>query len=119
MIRRPPRSTRTDTLFPYTTLFRSADEQLGERLGVLLASWELNRFWFLLLVNVFFLIMGCILDAVPVMLIFFPVLLPIAVQLGIDPTHFGVIVVLHLMIALLTPPIGVLLFLAAQMAGLA
>src|SRR3546814_10740997 len=37
-----------------------AYEQLGERLGVLLASWELNRFWFLLLVNVFFLIMGCI-----------------------------------------------------------
>src|SRR3546814_18934355 len=62
--------------------------------------------------------MGCVLDAVAGMLIFFPVLLPIAVQLGIDPTHFGVIVVLNLMIGLLTPPIGVLLFLEAKIAEL-
>ncbi|SKA13216.1 TRAP transporter large permease [Consotaella salsifontis] len=93
-----------------------AYEQLGQKLADLLAAWELNRFWFLLLVNVFFLIMGCILDAIPVMLIFFPVLLPVAVQLGIDPTHFGVIVVMNLMIGLLTPPIGVLLFLEAKIA---
>ena len=62
--------------------------------------------------------MGCILDAVPVMLIFFPVLLPIALQLGIDPTHFGVIVVINLMIGLLTPPIGALLFLEAKIANI-
>lgn len=62
--------------------------------------------------------MGCILDAVPVMLIFFPVLLPIALQLGIDATHFGVIVVINLMIGLLTPPIGALLFLEAKIADI-
>ncbi|MBD3306346.1 TRAP transporter large permease subunit, partial [candidate division KSB3 bacterium] len=73
---------------------------------------------FLLLVNIFFLFMGCILDAVPVMLIFFPVLLPVAIQLNIDPTHFGVIVVLNLMIGLLTPPIGALLFLEAKIADM-
>ncbi len=95
-----------------------AYEQLGEMLGELIPALNLNRFWFLLLVNIFFLIMGCILDAVPVMLIFFPVLLPTAIQLGIDPTHFGVIVVMNLMIGLLTPPIGVLLFLEAKIANL-
>ena len=95
-----------------------AYEQLGEMLGELIPALNLNRFWFLLLVNIFFLIMGCILDAVPVMLIFFPVLLPTAIQLGIDPTHFGVIVVMNLMIGLLTPPIGVLLFLEAKIADL-
>ena len=51
------------------------------------------------------------------MLIFFPVLLPIAIGLGIDPTHFGVVTVLNLMIGLLTPPIGVLLFIQTKIAG--
>jgi TRAP-type C4-dicarboxylate transport system permease large subunit len=52
------------------------------------------------------------------MLIFFPVLLPAAIKLGVDPTHFGVIVVINLMIGLLTPPIGALLFLEAKIADL-
>jgi tripartite ATP-independent transporter DctM subunit len=95
-----------------------ASEQLGEKLGILVASMNLNQFTFLLLANVFFLFMGCILDAVPVMLIFFPVLLPAAIKLGVDPTHFGVIVVINLMIGLLTPPIGALLFLQAKIADL-
>jgi len=90
--------------------------QLGDQLGELIREWDLSPFTFLLLINIFLLILGCILDAVPVMLIFFPVLLPIAIELGIDPTHFGVIVVLNLMIGLLTPPIGVLLFLECKIA---
>jgi TRAP-type C4-dicarboxylate transport system permease large subunit len=56
-------------------------------------------------------------DAVPAMLIFFPVLLPVAKGLGVDPIHFGVVVVLNLMIGLLTPPVGALLFLEAKMPG--
>jgi tripartite ATP-independent transporter DctM subunit len=95
-----------------------ASEQLGEKLGLLVANMNLNQFTFLLLANLFFLFMGCILDAVPVMLIFFPVLLPVATNLGVDPTHFGVIVVIGLMIGLLTPPIGALLFLEAKIADL-
>jgi len=93
-------------------------EQLGDKLGLLIADLNLNQFTFLLMANLFFLFMGCILDAVPIMLIFFPVLLPAAVKLGVDPTHFGVIVVLNLMIGLLTPPIGALLFLEAKIADL-
>jgi TRAP-type C4-dicarboxylate transport system permease large subunit len=95
-----------------------ASDQLGEKLGVFITTIQLNRYTFLLLANLFFLFMGCLLDAVPVMLIFFPVLLPVAVDLGIDPTHFGVIVVMNLMIGLLTPPIGALLFLEAKIADI-
>ncbi len=95
-----------------------AFEQVGVQLGNLIDLLHLGKFEFLILANIFFLFMGCILDAVPVMLIFFPVLLPIALQLGIDATHFGVIVVINLMIGLLTPPIGALLFLEAKIADI-
>lgn len=73
---------------------------------------------FLIAVNVFYILMGCIIDAVPVMLIFFPVLLPVAMSLGVDPTHFGVITVFNLMIGLLTPPVGALLFIESKIAGI-
>ena len=95
-----------------------ASAQLGDRLFALVESFNLGPAAFLAFTTIFFLLMGCVLDAVPVMLIFFPVLLPIAVQLGIDPTHFGVVVVLNLMIGLLTPPIGALLFIQTKIAGL-
>lgn len=95
-----------------------ATEQLADQLLKLIQGMHMSKELFLLFTTVFFLLMGCILDAVPVMLIFFPVLLPIAVDLGIDPTHFGVIVVLNLMIGLLTPPIGGILFIQSKIAGL-
>lgn len=95
-----------------------ATEQLGLRLSELIMSLHLGKYSFLFAANIFFLFMGLILDAVPVMLIFFPVLLPISTALGIDPTHFGVIVVLNLMIGLLTPPIGALLFLQTKIADI-
>ncbi len=95
-----------------------ASAQLGEQVLLLVESLRLGPAGFLAFSTLFFLLMGCVLDAVPVMLIFFPVLLPVAIQLGIDPTHFGVIVVLNLMIGLLTPPIGALLFIQTKIAGL-
>ena len=95
-----------------------ASEQVGDQLLALVESMNMSKNVFLMFSTVFFLLMGCVLDAVPVMLIFFPVLLPIAVQLGIDPTHYGVVVVLNLMIGLLTPPIGALLFIQTKIANL-
>ncbi len=94
-----------------------ATEQLAAQLGHLIEAAHLGRNGFLAFTTLFFLLMGAVLDAIPVMLIFFPVLLPIALGLGVDPTHFGVIVVLNLMIGLLTPPIGVLLFVQTKIAG--
>jgi tripartite ATP-independent transporter DctM subunit len=95
-----------------------ASEQMGAQLLTLVESLNMSKNVFLVFSTIFYLLMGCVLDAVPVMLIFFPVLLPIAVQLGVDPTHYGVIVVLNLMIGLLTPPIGALLFIQAKIADL-
>jgi tripartite ATP-independent transporter DctM subunit len=93
-----------------------ANEQLGQRIGEIILSLHLGKTGFLFIMNLFFLFLGCIMDAIPAMLIFFPILLPIATQLGIDSTHFGVVVVLNLMIGLLTPPVGALLFLVSKIA---
>lgn len=93
-----------------------SSEQLGEQLLRLVINMHMSKVTFLLFCTVFFLLMGCVLDAVPVILIFFPVLLPIATTLGIDPVHFGVITVLNLMIGLITPPVGAILFIETKVA---
>lgn len=93
-----------------------SSEQLGQQLLALIQTMNLSKNMFLLVSLIFFLLMGCILDAVPVMLIFFPVLLPVAIELGIDPVHYGVIVVFNLMIGLVTPPVGALLFIQTKIA---
>ncbi|HSK67917.1 MAG TPA: TRAP transporter large permease [Candidatus Limnocylindria bacterium] len=95
-----------------------SSEQLGRQLMNLVLRLNLSSTAFLLFCTVFFLFMGCILDAVPVILIFFPVLLPVAVTLGVDPVHFGVVTVLNLMIGLATPPVGALLFIETKIANI-
>ena len=69
-----------------------------------------SRIVFLLLVNLLLLVLGAVIEPTSALVISVPVLLPVAVELGVDPVHFGVIVVLNLMIGLLTPPIGGVLF---------
>jgi len=71
---------------------------------------------FLLLVNLLLLFVGCFLEPTAAMLIALPVLLPAVQQLGIDPVHFGLVVVLNLMIGLLHPPMGMVLFVLARVA---
>lgn len=90
--------------------FIIAVQRVGDQIAELVASAQLTPIVFLLLTMVFFLLIGMVLDAVPAILIFLPILLPVAVELGIDPIHFGVVVVVNLMIGLLTPPVGALLF---------
>ncbi len=76
-----------------------------------------NRYVFLLIVNFFLLIVGCLVDTVPAILIFVPILQPTAVQFGIDPIHFSIIVIVNLMIGLNTPPIGTNLFVISSVTG--
>ena len=73
---------------------------------------------FLLLANVLMLFVGCFLEPTAAILILVPVLLPVVQQLGIDPVHFGLIMVLNLMIGLLHPPMGMVLFVLARVANL-
>ena len=62
------------------------------------------------LVNVLFLLLGCLLDATTLILVIVPLFVPTCVALGIDLVHFGVVIVVNCMIGLITPPYGILLF---------
>ena len=87
-----------------------------------IAAWVLNftkEPWvFLLLANLLMLFVGCFLETTAAITILVPILLPISSQLGIDPVHFGVVMVLNLMIGVLHPPMGMVLFVLARIANL-
>lgn len=79
-------------------------------------AWELEAWQFLLMLNVIMLIMGMFLDAIAVMLIVTPIVLPVLNTLGIDPLHFGIVLIVNMEIAFLTPPIGLNLFVLSSIA---
>lgn len=70
---------------------------------------------FFLVVNVILLVLGCLLEGSTILLVVVPIFIPTAKALGIDLVHFGVVVVVNIMIGLLTPPYGLLLFVLANM----
>ena len=73
---------------------------------------------FLLLANLLILFVGCFIDTIAAITILVPILLPIVLKLGIDPVHFGLIITLNLMIGLLHPPLGMVLFVLSRIAKL-
>ena len=73
-----------------------------------------NMIVILLLINLLLLVVGCFMDTTPAMMVLSPILLPIALQFGIDPIHFGLIMVVNLAIGFITPPLGINLFVAAR-----
>lgn len=87
-----------------------------------IADWVLNftrePWLFLLLANLLMLFVGCFLETTAAITILVPILLPICAKLGIDPVHFGVVMVLNLMIGVLHPPMGMVLFVLARIANL-
>jgi len=70
---------------------------------------------FLIVVNLLFLVLGCLIDATTMLLVLVPVLLPSVAALGIDPVYFGVVIVVNITIGLVTPPYGLLLFVLAAL----
>lgn len=70
------------------------------------------------LISAFLLAVGRLIEPLPAMVIFLPALLPISADLGIDPIQFGVIVVINLMIGMLTPPVGLPLFVVSSIGGI-
>jgi tripartite ATP-independent transporter DctM subunit len=76
-----------------------------------------NPYVFLLLINVFLLIVGMLLEPTAALLICVPVLLPVAVHFGIDPLHLGVVMILNLVIGLITPPVGLVLYVLSSVTG--
>jgi C4-dicarboxylate transporter, DctM subunit len=91
-------------------------ENIPETVRALLANLELTPATFLLIVNVILLLLGCVLEGTVILLVIVPVLIPTAQALGIDMVHFGVVVVLNIMLGLVTPPYGLLLFIMTNIA---
>jgi C4-dicarboxylate transporter DctM subunit len=92
-----------------------ASENIPTTVRSLLAGYELSQWQFLLAVNILLLVLGCLLEGSTILLVVVPVLIPTAQALGIDMVHFGVVVVVNIMIGLVTPPYGLLLFIVAKL----
>jgi tripartite ATP-independent transporter DctM subunit len=95
-----------------------ASEGVAQALAAWVTARGLSPLAFLLLVNVVFLVLGCFLDTAVMLLVFVPMFLPTANALGVDLVHFGVVVVLNMMIGLVTPPFGMLLFVTHALVGI-
>ncbi|MHA6298784.1 TRAP transporter large permease [Devosia sp. CAU 1758] len=92
-------------------------ENIPRSLSMLLLSWDLDPLMFLIIVNIILLILGCVLEGTTILLVIVPVLIPTAQALGIDLVHFGVVVVVNIMLGLITPPYGLLLFIMTRISG--
>ena len=89
-------------------------ENIPKAVAAMLKAYELSPLAFLLCANLILLVLGCFLEGTTILLIIVPVMLPTAKALGIDPVHFGVVAVVNIMIGLVTPPYGLLLFMMTQ-----
>jgi C4-dicarboxylate transporter, DctM subunit len=92
-------------------------ENIPAAVGAALAGRDLSAPVFLLAVNLGLLVLGCFLEGTTIILVVLPVLVPAAQALGIDPVHFGVVCVMNIMIGLVTPPYGLLLFMMTRIAN--
>ena len=95
-----------------------AAEQLPEVLGTWIASLHLTAPEFMFLVNVLFIILGALFDTLLLLLVVIPILMPTVRELGIDPVHFGVVATVNMMIGLIHPPMGQVLFLISGITGI-
>ena len=93
----------------------------AEQIPALVAQWftmhEFTKIEFLLLINLIFLVLGCFLDTSTMLLVLVPLLIPSAKIMGVDLVHFGVVAVINMMIGLVTPPFGMLLFVINALTG--
>ena len=96
--------------------FVITSENIPKTLSAALKAYELSPIVFLLMVNVLLLVLGCFLEGTTIILVILPVLIPTAQALGIDMVHFGVMCVVNIMMGLVTPPFGLLLFMMTKIA---
>ncbi|PWC34491.1 C4-dicarboxylate ABC transporter permease [Azospirillum sp. TSO35-2] len=91
-------------------------EQIPQAIAASMLALTTNKYLIILLINILLLIVGTFMETIAALIILFPPLLAVATQVGIDPIHFATFAVLNLMIGLTTPPVGVCLFVAANIA---
>lgn len=94
-----------------------AYENIPQNITSLMLSISDNKVVILLIINLLLLFVGMFMDMTPAVLIFTPIFLPVVKSLGVDPTHFGIIMVMNLCIGLCTPPVGSVLFVGVGVAG--
>ena len=92
-------------------------ENIPATVSTVLKTYLMSSLVVLLVVNVILLVLGCFLEGSTIILVVLPVMLPTAAALGIDPVHFGVVAVFNIMLGLVTPPYGLLLFMMAKIAN--
>jgi len=92
--------------------------QIPQQITSLFTSVSENKYAVLLMINILLLLLGTLMDMAPLILIMTPILLPIVTGLGVDPVHFGMIMMLNLAMGLITPPVGGVLFVGAAVAKL-
>lgn len=95
-----------------------SSEQVPQQLSAAIMSLTDNKWLILLLMNLFLLLVGCVMDTTAAIIILTPVLLPVATSIGLDPLTFGIIMCINLIIGLATPPLGICLFVAADIANI-
>ena len=101
----------------FTFSFIVAREHIPDAIATVMLGITENRYVLLLVINVFFIILGMLIDTSTITVVFIPMVLPLVMELGIDLIHFGVVVVLNMMIGLSTPPMGMLLFIVSGISG--
>jgi tripartite ATP-independent transporter DctM subunit len=102
----------------YIIQFAFTAEGIPQLLSQWVGNLGLQPGMFLLIVNLVFLVLGCFLDVGVLLLVFVPMLIPTVTMLGIDLVHFGVLIVINIMIGLTTPPFGMLLFVTSSLIGI-
>lgn len=98
--------------------FVLAAERIPDQITTGIANMDLAPWQFLALVNILLLVVGMFMETSSAILILAPILLPIALQMGVDPIHLGIIIVMNLEIGMITPPLGLNLFVASGLSGM-
>jgi tripartite ATP-independent transporter DctM subunit len=91
--------------------------QIPQSVSEMMLGLSDNKIAILIMINLILLIVGMFMDMTPAILIFTPIFLPVAIELGINPIHFGIIMIMNLCIGICTPPVGTLLFVGISIAG--
>lgn len=84
--------------------------QVPAKITQMLLTVSDNKYVVLILINILLLVLGCFMDVAPLILIVTPILLPVVKALGMDPIHFGIVIMMNLAVGSLTPPVGTTLF---------
>ncbi|WP_207459250.1 TRAP transporter large permease [Azospirillum sp. SYSU D00513] len=91
-------------------------EHAGDSLAAMITSFTTNKYVFLTVVNVVLLVLGLFIEGTAILIVLVPLLKPVVLQLGIDPVHFGIVMILNLSLGTLTPPVGTVMLLVCNLA---